>query len=213
MERRRRTMSINERLSSNQRILESIVESNNRIAYHLIEQNQSLNVPSTNTQVRHSHRYEPYEIFLPTFNQRYDMSNNSAFVNNSNNVNTASIPINILEDPLGQHYHSNNDPYTASLNRVLELVMGVNLPLNNTNETGLTDEQINSVLQDQKYEQLPPSVRDFNRTCVITQCDFESNDDVSVLHSCNHVFKKEALARWLRSHRTCPTCRRDVLTL
>jgi hypothetical protein len=51
-----------------------------------------------------------------------------------------------------------------------------------------------------------------NDTCPITQEDFSSNDQVTIIKNCGHIFKNQAIKNWLTQHQTCPICRYNILT-
>ncbi|GMH66863.1 hypothetical protein TrLO_g12769 [Triparma laevis f. longispina] len=70
------------------------------------------------------------------------------------------------------------------------------------------------------FEQLPlikfnPELFD-NEThpteCCICMVDFDTTDDDKgiIKTPCEHVFHKECLATWLKNHRHCPLCRKDL---
>lgn len=45
-----------------------------------------------------------------------------------------------------------------------------------------------------------------NHTCAICLCDFEDDDNTSVI-SCNHNFHVDCINTWFESRDTCPICR------
>ena len=51
-----------------------------------------------------------------------------------------------------------------------------------------------------------------NDTCPITQDEFSSNDQVTIIKNCGHIFKTHAIKNWLHQHQTCPVCRFNILT-
>ncbi|CAI0471015.1 unnamed protein product [Linum tenue] len=59
------------------------------------------------------------------------------------------------------------------------------------------------------------SVKEFRREkheleCIICLTEFEEEDLLRLLTVCYHVFHPECIDLWLRSHKTCPVCRRDL---
>ncbi|GMH95891.1 hypothetical protein TrST_g3404 [Triparma strigata] len=75
-------------------------------------------------------------------------------------------------------------------------------------------------LEKSLFEQLPiikfnPELFD-NEThpteCCICMVDFDTTDDDKgiIKTPCSHVFHKECLATWLKNHRHCPLCRKDL---
>ena len=51
-----------------------------------------------------------------------------------------------------------------------------------------------------------------NDTCPITQEEFSSNEQVTIIKNCGHIFKNQAIKNWLTQHQTCPICRYNILT-
>ena len=51
-----------------------------------------------------------------------------------------------------------------------------------------------------------------NETCPITQEEFSSNDQVTIIKNCGHIFNTHAVTNWLYQHQTCPVCRYNILT-
>jgi hypothetical protein len=54
------------------------------------------------------------------------------------------------------------------------------------------------------YEDIEDPIND---TCPITHDTFLPTDEVVLLNSCRHIFKKNAILSWLRRHNNCPMCR------
>ncbi|CAI0418569.1 unnamed protein product [Linum tenue] len=59
------------------------------------------------------------------------------------------------------------------------------------------------------------SVKEFRREkheleCIICLAEFEEDDLLRLLTVCYHVFHPDCIDLWLRSHKTCPVCRRDL---
>lgn len=80
-----------------------------------------------------------------------------------------------------------------------------------TENRGLTNEQIEESITDTIFEQLSELSRMQNNTCPITLDSFESNSEVSYINKCGHVFFREPLRNWLSRNNTCPTCRTLLL--
>jgi len=47
-------------------------------------------------------------------------------------------------------------------------------------------------------------------SCPITMEAFAVGENICQINSCRHIFKTEALMRWLRNHSVCPMCRQNV---
>lgn len=50
-----------------------------------------------------------------------------------------------------------------------------------------------------------------NTMCSISQEEFDNNDDIIKINSCNHIFKREPFIRWLEESNNCPCCRINIL--
>lgn len=50
------------------------------------------------------------------------------------------------------------------------------------------------------------------KKCAVCLCEYERNEEVVVL-PCKHMFHESCIKPWLKDHRTCPTCRKDVTDL
>ena len=51
-----------------------------------------------------------------------------------------------------------------------------------------------------------------NTTCPIALRRFESDDEVTVIRYCNHIFCRDDLESWFRNNTRCPLCRYDIRT-
>jgi len=75
--------------------------------------------------------------------------------------------------------------------------------------TGLREkfiEGLPSIIYGKSIQQLPGIS---NATdCPICLVEFVEGEGVRVMPSCNHCFHMECVDKWLRSHSSCPTCRR-----
>ena len=49
-----------------------------------------------------------------------------------------------------------------------------------------------------------------NTECPITHDTFLPTDQVIMINSCRHIFKKTSLVRWLIRNQTCPCCRTQI---
>ena len=50
-----------------------------------------------------------------------------------------------------------------------------------------------------------------NTACPILHEDFIDTDEVILINSCRHIFKKASLLNWLNRQQTCPCCRVNLL--
>ncbi|KAL5724861.1 RING-type E3 ubiquitin transferase [Ranunculus cassubicifolius] len=47
--------------------------------------------------------------------------------------------------------------------------------------------------------------------CAVCLSEFQDDDTLRLLTTCNHAFHPECIDLWLGSHTTCPVCRRDLV--
>jgi hypothetical protein len=47
--------------------------------------------------------------------------------------------------------------------------------------------------------------------CSISRTNFEPDDDILKIIHCGHIFKKQSLNTWFRTHSTCPLCRYNII--
>ncbi|KAF8033421.1 hypothetical protein BT93_D2128 [Corymbia citriodora subsp. variegata] len=47
--------------------------------------------------------------------------------------------------------------------------------------------------------------------CAICLTEFVEGDGIRILATCSHGFHEECIERWLRSHKSCPTCRSSLV--
>jgi len=80
-------------------------------------------------------------------------------------------------------------------------------PLESTARNRLTNQQIHQNTATIEYDS---SMNE--ETCPITMTNFTVGENISKINSCNHIFKTNALMRWLENHSTCPVCRRSIVT-
>lgn len=81
----------------------------------------------------------------------------------------------------------------------------------NDEDRGMTNEQITAAVDNCIYSDLSGNIRERYTTCPVTLEQFENDDEVSVIRTCGHVFRRQALSNWLSTRHTCPTCRQDLI--
>ena len=70
-----------------------------------------------------------------------------------------------------------------------------------------TDAQIREATENMNFRDVIDPV---NRTCPISQDEFQDDDDVTVIRHCGHIFRQEDFQTWFRSNVRCPLCRYDI---
>lgn len=90
----------------------------------------------------------------------------------------------------------------------------LNLLLGNSFQTNTNVQVSQAVIDDAitltTFGQLPEEIRSSQPTCPITHENFSLEAEVALIDGCQHVFKRNAVIRWLRSNGTCPVCRFDI---
>ena len=98
----------------------------------------------------------------------------------------------------------------ASYNRTSDLDMSLfslYIPLSVLNTSSVDVSDIQQFTTDTSFCQI---VNPLNSECPITQDVFQPSDNVLMINSCRHIFKKTSLMSWLRRSRTCPCCRSPI---
>jgi hypothetical protein len=49
-----------------------------------------------------------------------------------------------------------------------------------------------------------------NRSCPITQEEFDDDDNIMLIRQCGHIFNRDELNRWFQQNVRCPMCRYDI---
>ncbi|MAD48684.1 MAG: hypothetical protein CMQ53_04940 [Gammaproteobacteria bacterium] len=135
------------------------------------------------------------------------LTNNNTVVDN--NINDSN------EDASNNIINNTNNFFNFLMGRNHSTFNGlnsVNNILNNTLNQGniykkvVSDEGLNEIIFDKYSAEKYPETK----TCVITQKDFQENDDIAIL-PCKHIFDKDAILYWLKNQQAkCPVCRREL---
>jgi hypothetical protein len=100
----------------------------------------------------------------------------------------------------------NRDQHTYELD--INLISLLAPMINNTRNPQF---DISSVLHNITSGTYSSLVNPLNAICPITQDAFLPNDQVIMINSCRHTFKRNSLLRWLNRQQTCPCCRVTIL--
>ena len=99
-------------------------------------------------------------------------------------------------------------------NRTQELdinVLTFSLPmlnsLNLSNSSSFNVSSIQHLITDTSYSDISNPL---NTECPITHDTFLPTDQVLMINSCRHIFKKTSLVSWLIRNQTCPCCRTQI---
>ena len=82
-------------------------------------------------------------------------------------------------------------------------------PMLNTNRA--TQFDISSILHNITSGTYSSLENPLNGICPITQDAFLPSDQVIMINSCRHTFKRNSLLRWLNRQQNCPCCRISLL--
>jgi hypothetical protein len=178
------------------------------------------NTGDTNTRDTNLYANEIFlhNILLTTNNYINTYNNSITYLNNTNN-NIMTLLLN--NSHLYNNYLRNNTNANTPNNT------NANTP-NNTNANSQNAYLLNYTLED--YENLSNvNIKalvqictakinycciavPLNDTCPITQEEFSTNEEVTIIKNCGHIFKNQAIKNWLTQHQTCPICRYNILT-
>ena len=136
-----------------------------------------------------------YSMMNPLY--RYSNSRNSTNVDQDFNRFVTSL------SSLRTHFNNRNSTMqpTNSLNNLLQ--QSLLDPSQKAYKQVLSDEG-EKCIKYLKYtkEQFPNEIM-----CSMTLCDFKEDDEIAQL-PCSHIFKKDAILKWLKNEKaTCPVCR------
>ena len=70
-----------------------------------------------------------------------------------------------------------------------------------------TDAQIREATENMRFGDVIDPV---NRTCAISQDEFQDDDEITVIRHCGHIFRQSDFQTWFRTNVRCPLCRYDI---
>lgn len=70
-----------------------------------------------------------------------------------------------------------------------------------------TREQIESATTVMQYSDLSNTIQE---VCPIDLQSFRNDDEIMIINSCNHIFRRENLEQWFTRSVRCPVCRYDI---
>ena len=172
-----------------------------------------------------------YDSYIENVNESRRLMNNMINLMNNQERNMRII-INNNRDNNRNHNRDNNrnnnrniwdnyffvsDPFNYSRNTSIQLTredlnrlnsINVTRPLNNSSTSNIpTRNQINTATNTTQFSNIEnPS----NTICPISRDIFNSNDTVTQIIPCGHIFTSNNLQQWFTYHSVCPMCRYDI---
>ena len=142
-------------------------------------------------------------------NMRIIINNNNRNNNRNNNSNN--------NRNIWDNYFFVSDPFNYSRNTSIQLTredmnrlnsINVTRPLNNSSTSNIpTRNQISRATNTTQFSNINnPS----NTICPISRDRFNSNDTVTQIIPCGHIFTSNNLQQWFTYHSVCPMCRYDI---
>ena len=142
-------------------------------------------------------------------NMRIIINNNNRNNNRNNNSNN--------NRNIWDNYFLVSDPFNYSRNTSIQLTreelnrlnsINVTRPLNNSSTSNIpTRNQISRATNTTLFSNI---VNPSNTTCPISRDRFNSNDTVTQIIPCGHIFTSNNLQQWFTYHSVCPMCRYDI---
>ena len=142
-------------------------------------------------------------------NMRIIINNNNRNNNRNNNSNN--------NRNIWDNYFLVSDPFNYSRNTSIQLTreelnrlnsINVTRPLNNSSTSNIpTRNQISRATNTTQFSNI---VNPSNTTCPISRDRFNSNDTVTQIIPCGHIFTSNNLQQWFTYHSVCPMCRYDI---
>ena len=122
---------------------------------------------------------------------------------NSENISNMIALMSLHEENI------NRDRDTRTFEIDMQLISLLAPMLNNTRTTPQFD--ISSILHNITSGTYSSLENPLNGICPITQDAFLPSDQVIMINSCRHTFKRNSLLRWINRQQTCPCCRISLL--
>jgi hypothetical protein len=100
-----------------------------------------------------------------------------------------------------RNYRNIFSTYEIDITDLLERFIDVSYNINNE---VFDSSSISHLITYSSFENLEDPI---NRSCPISHEEFQPTDEVIMINSCKHIFKKASLLTWFNRNRTCPCCR------
>ena len=139
-------------------------------------------------------------IFESNYNTQQSFSSLNSRQNILNRNNRLGNSFNLLYNP---NTSLSREDYIQSLSSIDNLLDG----FFNAVPIIPTSEQINNAIHSCKFSEIN---NPGNQVCSISLRTFQSNDEVSIIKYCNHIFSKNDLNSWFLHNTRCPLCRYDI---
>ena len=131
------------------------------------------------------------------------------FETNSSNLN--NVPLHSRQSfYLNRNNRLRNPVHLLSREDYIESLAGIDTLLDgflNAVPVSPTQEQINNAVENCLFSEIN---QPGNQACPISLRTFQTNDEVSVIKYCNHIFGKNELTSWFLYNTRCPLCRYDI---
>lgn len=131
---------------------------------------------------------------------------------NSNNIAALIALVTLHEENIARHslrHASDNSNLISLLTPLFNMNIDVSgeytnpptpiTPVINTNNNTTVTSVLNTTFGD--------IIDPLNFTCPITHEDFVNTDQVTMVLSCRHIFKRASFLRWINQNNRCPCCR------
>lgn len=170
--------------------------------YSYLESNNNIN--NRNYRRRRRSDLDTNFLYLPDpYYNNQNSYNENPYNENPYNENEYSNQ----ENEYSNQENENNNQENENNNNNEEL--DSNLELFKRMSDRNLNEIINNNIDELSYNNIDNPIND---SCPITQEDFSNNCNVCQIKFCKHNFKKNPLINWLKTNKTCPICRHNILT-
>ena len=171
------------------RLQHQTISSNNY--YYNYNNSHFSNEDSISRQESHHMPYVNNTLYYNNLHHSRSNNNTNNFNNNYNNHNDNNYNNNDNNND-NNDYDNDNDDFDREFDREFD---------------NYRDNLINQNITSELFCNIDNPI---NRVCPITQETFRSYDRVGIINHCNHIFKYDALYRWIRENYVCPMCRYDI---
>lgn len=149
-----------------------------------------------NTLLEISNLHKSLNEIRNTINTFYFQTNNTT--TNANNTRQPYYNRNATPPYIDVRVRNNNTQNLNTLNNFLEPVLIRPTPYQIENSTNII-----------RFGDIQNPI---NTTCPITREVFDSNDQVTQIIHCSHIFNSQSIINWFNYNCICPVCRYDIRT-
>ena len=183
--------------------------------FHILLDLLNATFPATNTPTqseqiinildRYQRNIELYNRNMEVYNRNVNMMLPQIRINTQSNTNAHTIRSN--NSSSNRHWTTGYfAPPTTTSSQSNRDASWNDIPTAYATSTQ-SNQNIPTINMSQEITNFICSEPDSTGVCPITLTQFEVGENLCKINQCGHVFKRNALHRWIYNHGTCPVCR------